>query len=232
MRHVGGTKAKPPALSLADGFAVLVTNRTSDPTLAAAVPPEELIDRPLAGRNSALCQLIKLTTPEFAMLKLMAVGVTALLVTASPLAHAQAPSAGVPATQLGTLTDMQMNLVKAALQLTPDQEKYWPPIEDAIRTEAQDREARIATAAKRIAELRQNPIEVLQTPDPVDLLQRRANALAQRSADLKMLASAWQPLYETLTPDQKKRMASLSLFVLRNMSNATQQRDLQCDEEQ
>jgi hypothetical protein len=127
---------------------------------------------------------------------------------------------------------MQMNLVKAALQLTPDQEKYWPAIEDAIRTEAQDREARIATAAKRLAELRQNPIEVLQTPDPVDLLQRRADALAQRSADLKKLASAWQPLYETLTPDQKKRMASLSLFVLRNMSNATQQRDLQCDEEQ
>jgi hypothetical protein len=66
MRHVAGTKAKPPALSLADGFAVLVTNRTSDPTLAAAVSPEELIDRPRAGRNSALCQLIKLTTPEFA----------------------------------------------------------------------------------------------------------------------------------------------------------------------
>ena len=40
MRHVAGTKAKPPALSLADGFAVLVTNRTSDPTLAAAVPPK------------------------------------------------------------------------------------------------------------------------------------------------------------------------------------------------
>jgi hypothetical protein len=109
---------------------------------------------------------------------------------------------------------------------------YWPAIEDAIRTEAQDREARIATAAKRLAELRQNPIEILQTPDPVDLLQRRADALAQRSADLKKLAGAWQPLYETLTPDQKKRMASLSLFVLRNMSNATQQRDLQCDEEQ
>jgi hypothetical protein len=29
MRHVGGTKAKPRALSLADGFAVSATNRTS-----------------------------------------------------------------------------------------------------------------------------------------------------------------------------------------------------------
>jgi hypothetical protein len=65
------------------------------------------------------------------------------------------------------------------------------------------------------------------------LLSRREtarDALAQRSADIKKLATAWQPLYETLTPDQKKRMASLTLFVLREMSNASQQRDLQCDE--
>jgi hypothetical protein len=35
-----------------------------------------------------------------------------------------------------------------------------------------------------------------------------------------------QVICETLTPDHhKNRMASLSLFVLRNMSNATQQRD-------
>ncbi len=166
------------------------------------------------------------------MLKIMVVGVTAFLITASLLAHAQSPSAAIrlPATDLVTLTDMQINLVKAALQLTPEQEKHWPAIEDAIRAVAQNRQARIAAAGKRLAELRQNPIEVLQTPDPVAFLQRRADSLAQRSADLKKLADAWQPLYETLTPDQKKRMASLTLFVLQEMSNTTQQRDLQCEE--
>jgi LTXXQ motif family protein len=166
------------------------------------------------------------------MLKIIAAGVTAFLGTASPLAHAQAPSAGVrlPATDLVTYTDMQINLVKAALQLTPEQEKYWPAIEDAIRAAAQNRQARIAAVGKRLAELRQNPIEILQTSDPVDALQRRADSLAQRSADLKKLADAWQPLYASLVPDQKKRMASLTLFVLREMSNAMQQRDLQCDE--
>jgi hypothetical protein len=168
------------------------------------------------------------------MLKIIAVGVTAFLVTASPLAHAQAPSpgvrVGVPATDLVTFTDMQINLIKAALQLTPEQEKHWPAIEDAIRAAAQNRQARIAAVGKRLAELRQNPIEILQTSDPVDALQRRADSLAQRSADLKKLADAWQPLYASLTPDQKKRMASLTLFVLREMSNAMQQRDLQCDE--
>ena len=167
------------------------------------------------------------------MLKIIALGVTAFLVTASSLAHAQAPSASARsnAADVGTLTDMQINLVKAALQLTPDQEKYWPPIEEAIRAKAQDREARVTAAAKRLTELRQNPIEVLQTPNPVDFLQQRADALAQRSADLKKLAGAWQPLYETLTPDQKKRMASLTLFVLREMSSSMEQHDMQCDEQ-
>ena len=162
------------------------------------------------------------------MLKIITVGVATFLVTASPLAYAQAPSAVV---NVGTLTDMQISLVKAALQLTPDQEKYWPTIEEAIRAKAQDRETRVTAAAKRLAELRQNPIEVLQTPNPVEFLQTRADALAQRSADLKKLASAWQPLYATLTSDQKKRMASLTLFVLREMSSSMEQHDMQCDEQ-
>jgi hypothetical protein len=162
------------------------------------------------------------------MLKIITVGVATLLVTASPLAYAQAPSA---AANVGTLTDMQISLVKAALQLTPDQEKYWPTIEEAIRAKAQDRETRVTAAAKRLAELRQNPIEVLQTPNPVEFLQNRADALGQRSADLKKLASAWQPLYATLTSDQKKRMASLTLFVLREMSSSMEQHDMQCDEQ-
>jgi hypothetical protein len=41
-------------------------------------------------------------------------------------------------------------------------------------------------------------------------MQRRAEILNQRAADLKKLADAWEPLYKTLTPDQKKRMAFVS----------------------
>jgi hypothetical protein len=40
-------------------------------------------------------------------------------------------------------------MIKAALQLTPDQEKYWPAVEDAIRARAQNRQARW----ERVAEL-------------------------------------------------------------------------------
>jgi hypothetical protein len=53
-------------------------------------------------------------------------------------------------------------------------------------------------------------------------MQRRADALAQRSADLKKLADAWQPLYQTLEPDQKRRMALLTIVVLRHMGNVAE----------
>jgi Spy/CpxP family protein refolding chaperone len=167
------------------------------------------------------------------MLRILAAGITAVFVTASPVAYAQTPANAAPlsAADLGKLTDMRVNIVKAALQLTPEQEKYWPAIEDAIRTRAKDRQARIADMAKRVAELREgNPIEVLRDRDPIDFLQRRADALAQRSANLKKLAGAWAPLYKTLSQDQKQRMAFLTLFVLHEVSNAAEQRSEEDEE--
>jgi hypothetical protein len=61
-------------------------------------------------------------------------------------------------------------------------------------------------------------------------MQRRAEALAQRAADLKKLADAWQPLYQTLSPEQKRRMAALAIFVLREMRNDVEQRRLQSED--
>ena len=157
------------------------------------------------------------------MLKILAAGVTAILVMASAPAYAQATSDGERLTtaDLSALTDMRIDIVKAALQLTPDQEKYWPPIENAIRDRAKDRQARIADAAKRMAERRGDSVlEILRNRDPVEFMRRRADALEQRGADLKKLADAWQPLYQTLKPDQKKRMAFLTLLVLRDVIDA------------
>ena len=167
------------------------------------------------------------------MLKIVAAGVTALFVTASPLAYAQtaATAATRSTADSGTLTDMRINVVKAALQLTPDQEKYWPAIEDAIRARVENWQARIADAKKLVDKVRDgNSVEVLRNRDTVDFLQRRADALAQRSADLKKLAGAWEPLYKTLSPDQKQRMAFLTVYVLREGRNAVEQR-LEDDEE-
>jgi len=41
----------------------------------------------------------------------------------------------------------------------------------------------------------ESAIEKLKNRDPIAFLNRRADALAQRSADLKKLADAWEPLH-------------------------------------
>ena len=161
------------------------------------------------------------------MSKMLAAGVVALCVTASPLAYAQtAANAATPsAAEWNSLTDMRIDVVKAALKLTPDQEKYWPAVEDAIRARAKNRQARFADIEKRVGELREgNPVEVLRNRDPINFLRRRAEVLAERSADLKNLANAWEPLYKTLSPDQKQRMAFLALYVLHEVRNVAEER--------
>ena len=169
------------------------------------------------------------------MLKTVVIGTTALFLTASTIANAQSSQTSSPATperlnatDRNTLTDMRVDLVKAALQLTPEQEKYWPAVESAIRASAEDRRARVAkiqeTVGRRADESR---IEVMRNRDPIAFLQRRSQALAQRSADLDRLAEAWQPLYNTLSQEQRQRMAALGIFVLREMSDVVERRRAQ-----
>jgi LTXXQ motif family protein len=163
------------------------------------------------------------------MVKIVAAGAMALFVSASPLAYAQTPSAAKPeqlnVADRNTLTDLRIDLVKAALQLTPDQQKLWPAVESAIRARAEDRKARLAKIAETVGKRAdENPVDVLRNRDPIAFLQRRSEALAQRSADLDKLAEAWQPLYKTLSPEQRQRMAALAIFVLNDMSDAVERR--------
>jgi LTXXQ motif family protein len=176
------------------------------------------------------------------MLRIVAAGATALFVTASSLAYAQAPSPGTSnpgtpdqasAVDWNTLTDARVNIVKTALQLTPDQEKYWPAVENAIRDRAKNRQARVARAAQRLDRLRTTGlVDTLRNRNPVDFLHRRADALSQRAADLNKLADAWQPLYQTLSPEQKQRMGYLTMVVFRDMRNAVEQQRMQAEEDE
>jgi LTXXQ motif family protein len=172
------------------------------------------------------------------MLKTVVIGTTALLLAASSIANAQSSQTSSPATperlnatELNTLTDMRVDLVKAALQLTPEQEKLWPPVESAIRANAEDRRARIAKIQETVGVRGdRSRADVLRNRDPIAFLQRRSQALAQRSADLDRLAEAWQPLYQTLNPEQRQRMAALAIFVVREMSDVVDRRRAQSEE--
>jgi flagellar biosynthesis regulator FlaF len=174
------------------------------------------------------------------MLKTVVIGTTALFLTASTIANAQSSQTSPPATppeQLNaadqnTLTDMMVDLVKAALQLTPEQEKLWPPVESAIRANAEDRRGRIAKIQETVGiKSDQSRMDVMRNRDPIAFLQRRSQALAQRSANLDKLAEAWQPLYNTLSQQQRQRMASLAIFVLRDLSDVRDRRRAQSEDD-
>ena len=161
------------------------------------------------------------------MIKKIAVAATAVLMTGAPLAYAAETSSTVgmrhPVTgaDLNALTDARVGIIKAALQMTPDQEKLWPAVEEAIRARAKNRQARF----ERLAELRDSgPMEATGERNPIELMQRRAEVLSQRSADLKKLAEAWEPLYKTLSPDQKKRMAFATYAAARGIRDAIEHR--------
>jgi hypothetical protein len=62
-------------------------------------------------------------------------------------------------------------------------------------------------------------------------MKRRADRLVQRAADLNRLADAWQPLYQTLDPEQKRRMAFLALFAIRELRDAAEERRVRSEDD-
>ena len=181
------------------------------------------------------------------MSRTIVVGLSALFIAASTVAYAQPqptagsppqPTAGsLPATgtaeaqalerlsdaEFKAITDRRIELLRFALQLTPDQAKNWPAVEEAIRARAMARHQRLANLAARLGTQRD--------VTPVDLLRERAEALSVRAANLKKLADAWQPLYASLDANQKDRLRLLAAYVLYEMRNAVEARHLQAEDE-
>jgi len=94
--------------------------------------------------------------------------------------------------------DARIAGLKAGLKLTPDQEKNWPPVEQAFRDIMQKR------MDQRLAKRdRQKPEDAIQA------IRERAEQLEERGGSLKKLADAAQPLYQTLSDAQKRRLVAL-----------------------
>ena len=51
--------------------------------------------------------------------------------------------------------------------------------------------------------------------------------LTERGTNLKKLADAWQPLYQTLNPDQKARLRLLAMHVVREIKEAVRDRRME-----
>lgn len=155
----------------------------------------------------------------------MIIGLTTALVMAGcPMARAADTSTTGAISDNGTLnqadfkilTDARIGVLKAVLQLKPEQQQYWPAIEEAIRGRAEARYRRLTN----LAEL----VHARGERDPLALIRTRADSLEQRAAGLKKLADAWQPLYQTLSADQKMRMRVVTARVIGGLRQAVEDR--------
>jgi hypothetical protein len=94
--------------------------------------------------------------------------------------------------------DARIAALHAGLELNADQEKTWPAFEQALRDFAK---IRIDAFAARDQQPSDNPIE---------RLQKRADAMSTRGAALKRVADAAAPLYQSLDDAQKHRFTILA----------------------
>jgi hypothetical protein len=140
------------------------------------------------------------------MWKTVLAGTTALAIVGTTIAYAQHPAdAGraqhwrPSAADITAFADARIAAIHAGLQLTPDQEKMWPPVESALRDLAKQRSARFAARASAD-----------RPTDPIERLGVRAQAMSERGAALKKLADATGPLYKSLDDGQKHRFVRLA----------------------
>jgi hypothetical protein len=111
----------------------------------------------------------------------------ALALAGSGVAYAQ--KRPLPPEDRAAVVDARIAEHKAALKLTPDQEKNWPAYEAALR---------------KLAKLRVERYQEQKPANPVELLRQRAEDLSSASAALKQLADAEEPLFNSLDDAQKR----------------------------
>ena len=109
----------------------------------------------------------------------------ALALAGSGVAYAQKP----PVPLEDRAVDAHIAAHKAALKLTPDQEKNWPAYEAALRN---------------LAKLRVERYQEQKPASPIALLRQRSEDLSTASVALKQLADAEEPLFSSLDDAQKR----------------------------
>jgi zinc resistance-associated protein len=157
---------------------------------------------------------------RYAVPALAALAVCAFGVTATTAAGESSSAAGMErmqhwAADHEALLDAGLAGLKAALKLTPDQEKNWAPFEAAVRDAAKMRMEQAKAMMDRVQKMRDWMEHMQDTKEakdmgaagqaisPIDRLEAMAQRMSERGAALKKVADAAQPLYASLDDSQK-----------------------------
>lgn len=159
------------------------------------------------------------------MWKSILAGTTAFAIAGTSLVYAQQRDrdngrgwrhhgAGFSQEDRAAFTDARIAALRAGLRLTPDQEKNWPAFESALRDISKMR------MEHRTAMRQQQP----RLDDPVERLRRQAEMLTNVGANLKRLADAQEPLYQSLDDSQKNRFKLLARALTSRQQHFAQMR--------
>ncbi|MFG1465912.1 Spy/CpxP family protein refolding chaperone [Xanthobacter sp. DSM 24535] len=131
------------------------------------------------------------------MKSLLSAVVVAAAIGTSSLAFAQQaaePVSVYSAADARAVLNARLAALKTVIELTPEQEKLWPPLETAIRN-----------ISKNAAQRRQDH-EKVAPKDFLDILDVVAADDEARAKDLKQFLAAARPLVASLTPEQRLRI--------------------------
>jgi len=143
----------------------------------------------------------------FAMKKFIvaSLAVAALSGSVFALSAAAAPSDAPPSGDArevgGFMLDAHLAGMKAALKLTPEQEKNWAAFEASVRDAAQAR--RDAMRAMHDAARGDERLS------PIEHMNAMADHFAKASTEIKAIAAAAKPLYDSLDDGQRRHFGPL-----------------------
>jgi len=128
----------------------------------------------------------------------------------TPAAVENDKPAGMSDETKSRLEDGRIAMAKAALKLTPEQEKLWAPLEEKIRANYAERskmrEEWRAKREERHAE--RDKRKDMSLPERVEQrsqrLAERATKMSERAERSKQLAAVLKPFYESLSDEQKE----------------------------
>jgi hypothetical protein len=152
--------------------------------LASLEPPQAA--RPTASLTEPLRQAFAASTPADIDPPAAATPAPTLLPPEKPKAAAKP----APQKSYALLSDVQIAGIKERLRLSPDQESYWPAVEDALRA-----------IARKIHATRQTDPKAGNVPIDPD------------GAEVQQLKSAAMPLLFQLREDQKREVRSLARLI-------------------
>jgi hypothetical protein len=126
------------------------------------------------------------------------------------------------ASDMSAYADARIAALKAGLTLNAEQEKFWPPVESTLKELTKKRidrveQFRAERQARRDQAERQDQAAPRELPNPIERMRKGADRLAEGGADLKRLADATEPLYQSLDEAQKRRFNVLAHAGMRGM---------------